>query len=115
MGDPPAPHSARRSDLSCRACTVKLQGRLSDGLALLEYLTQLDLSYNALAGTLPEAWGAPHSFMSLLELLLNGNQIVGTIPDAWGVGPAFNALANMQLANNRLTASGACSRGRQAP
>lgn len=62
-------------DLSCKRCSVPLQGRLSDSLAQMQHLAQLDLSNNSLSGPLPEAWGQPDSFPELLDLNLNGNAL----------------------------------------
>ena len=40
----------------------------------------MDLSANRITGTIPESWGAPTAFPSLLFLYLNHTQLTGTLP-----------------------------------
>jgi hypothetical protein len=55
--------------LTCRdGCSLPLRGNLTAGIHRLQHLAYLYLDGNQLGGTLPEAWGEPHSFPTLLEL-----------------------------------------------
>ncbi|KAG2490871.1 hypothetical protein HYH03_010789 [Edaphochlamys debaryana] len=62
-----------------RVSGCQASGGLPTGLAGLRYLRVLDLSANALVGTLPQEW----SNMSLGYLNLSSNRLSGALPPAW--------------------------------
>ena len=72
-------------------------GRLPPALAELEYLRQLDLSDNRLAGSIPAAWGA---MPRLLGINLSRNDLTGAIPPELGSLPKLQYVA---LSENRLS------------
>ena len=54
-------------------------------------------------GALPEAWGAPGALPQLRVLAAKGNAIAGSLPDAWGNATgALPSLAILNLDSNRL-------------
>ena len=74
-----------------------LRGSLPAALVLLHNLRSIDLSHNALTGTLPMDWNAS----SLLILSFNHNSFSGQLPSAWG--PAMPALQAVDISYNQLT------------
>lgn len=67
-----------------------LKGYISDQISLLTNLVSLNLSSNALGGTLPSGIGQ----RSLFKLDLSGNQFSGTIPESLGSSILQLALLN---------------------
>ncbi|KAL0034427.1 hypothetical protein WJX79_001533 [Trebouxia sp. C0005] len=66
-------------------------------LAQVTSLKLLDLSGNALQGTLPAAFG--NALQSLSVLLLGSNSLTGTLPPAWS---SLTSLTVADLGNNNL-------------
>ncbi|KAL0029963.1 hypothetical protein WJX77_010085 [Trebouxia sp. C0004] len=88
------------------SCTVQsngatgacaLQGAPLDSLAQVTSLKLLDLSGNALQGTLPAAFGT--ALQSLSVLLLGSNSLTGTLPAAWS---SLTSLTVADLGDNNL-------------
>ncbi|DBB12932.1 TPA: hypothetical protein ACH3X3_005684 [Trebouxia sp. C0006] len=74
-----------------------LQGAPLDSLAQVTSLKLLDLSGNALQGTLPAAIGT--ALQSLSVLLLGSNSLTGTLPTAWY---SLTSLNVADLGDNNL-------------
>jgi hypothetical protein len=52
----------------------------------LAALYKLDLSFNALNGTLPAGWGTSRAALaSLSTLIIAGNNFTGEVPPNWGL------------------------------
>ena len=66
-------------------------------------LQNLDLSNNSFSGQLPLAWGSNGTFPVLVHLLLSNNSLSGTLPGAWGTRGRWPLLAGLYLQNNDLT------------
>ena len=80
-------------------CTVlPLVGDNSSFVVQVTSLRLLDLSGNALHGTLPVAFASELPFLSVM--FLGGNELTGTLPAAWG---SMIRLAVADLGNNHLT------------
>ncbi|KAL4424194.1 hypothetical protein ABPG75_001495 [Micractinium tetrahymenae] len=91
-------------ELSCSGpCAAPMRGRLAPGLEGLQFLQTLDLSWNALTGTLPPQWGAAGTFLSLQVLDLQHNALAGPIPEAWAWSGGFQQIVDFQLGSNQLT------------
>ncbi|EFJ48485.1 hypothetical protein VOLCADRAFT_90760 [Volvox carteri f. nagariensis] len=106
-------------ELRMQGC--RITGRLPAQLSQLRYLRVLDLSENALAGSLPSAW----SSMTLGYLNLSHNALTGTLPTSWrGVitpqvvaappPPAATAAAPPPI-TNRSSAAQATEAGATGP
>lgn len=93
-------------DLSLNA----LRGTLSPfwgGSGGFTSLQNLDLSNNSFAGQMPLAWGSNGSFPGLVHLLLSNNSLSGGLPTAWGTRGRWPALAGLYLQNNDLSGESA--------
>jgi hypothetical protein len=73
----------------------------------LTAVDHLDLSFNALTGTLPPSWsniGSTLKFQTagggLKQLWLDVNQLSGSLPESWG---GFGALQRLFLSENKLS------------
>ena len=66
-------------------------------------LQNLDLSNNSFSGQLPLGWGSNGTFPVLVRLLLSNNSLSGTLPGAWGTRGRWPLLAGLYLQNNDLT------------
>ena len=78
------------------AGSAKLSGSIPVSIVNLKYLQTLDLSYNALIGSIPPL---P---TSLVSLVLRGNQLTGSIPKTL---TSLTALTVMDFSNNALSGS----------
>ncbi|CAL8462229.1 g1760 [Coccomyxa elongata] len=86
--------------LEINNCHVK--GTLPDAWAQnLPSLKDVNVSTNALTGTLPSSW----STLNLTGLNLDRNLLRGSIPGNWGANGSFPNLARLQLYSNFLTGS----------
>lgn len=74
-----------------------MRGVLVPGLERLPFLNTLDLSWNALAGSLPPEWGASGAFPSLQALELQHNGLTGPIPEEWAWGGGFQQVLDFQV------------------
>lgn len=66
-------------------------------------LQNLDLSNNSFSGQLPLGWGSNGTFPVLVRLLLSNNSLSGTLPGAWATRGRWPLLAGLYLQNNDLT------------
>ncbi|CAK0772056.1 hypothetical protein CVIRNUC_003924 [Coccomyxa viridis] len=75
-------------------------GLPAEWAAQLPSLTHINISSNALTGTLPSEW----SNLDLNALNLDRNALTGSLPPAWGVnGSSFTHLTRLSLYANNLT------------
>ena len=81
-------------DLSSNA----IQGTLPEVIANITNLINLRLGTNQFMGPLPPSYG---NLGNLQLVALEQNRLTGTLPDEWGRG--MRALAVIQLSNNQLT------------
>ena len=79
---------------------VGLQGQISAELANLAGLQKIDLSNNALSGSIPNSFNYPDALPVLAELKVAGNQLNGG-PADWGVSGS-KSLQNVDFSNNVL-------------
>jgi hypothetical protein len=76
---------------------IDVHGHIPDDLSLLTGLITIDLTSNALEGTIPPSWG---DHLTLLRRLnLHDNDLTGTIPSSLGALTGLTALA---LSGNKL-------------
>ena len=75
-----------------------LAGSLPANLSLLGELQHVDLSFNAVTGSLPREWGINMTALQHLDLSLN--QLSGSLPPEWG---NMAVLQQLDLNNNQLT------------
>jgi Leucine-rich repeat (LRR) protein len=76
---------------------IGVHGRIPDDLSLLTELITIDLTSNALEGTIPPSWG--DQLTLLRRLNLRDNHLTGTIPSSLGALTGLTALA---LSSNKL-------------
>jgi hypothetical protein len=114
--------AAARAVVALQLKDIGVHGRIPDDLSLLTELTTIDLTSNAIEGTIPPSWGdrltllrrlnlhdndltgtIPSSLgalTGLMALALSGNMLHGTIPSSLG---ALASLRRLNLQNNYLT------------
>lgn len=89
-----AQHRAQTSaGMVARACL---------SLCHLVCIQDLDLTDNALTGSLPAAWGSAASWQALQTLRMSANTLGGILPDTWADPEAFPSLTLLALDNNTL-------------
>ncbi|CAL8464771.1 g4306 [Coccomyxa elongata] len=76
--------------------TGSLPAQWGSGLPALQLI---NVSSNALTGTLPSVW----SNLNLTAINLDRNDLVGRIPVDWGIMGSFQSLTALQLYSNSLT------------
>ncbi|KAK9839625.1 hypothetical protein WJX81_001514 [Elliptochloris bilobata] len=80
-----------------------LAGTLPASLTQLTRLQNLNMSRNAIGGSLPLEWGWERAFMQVATLTLDGNRLTGPLPETYGRPGAWEALQALVVDDNQLT------------
>ncbi|CAL8471905.1 g11447 [Coccomyxa elongata] len=82
-----------------------LNGTLPDSLIQLTTLQIMNLSSNAIGGSLPSNWGWNNVFTQLQVITLDDNKLSGSLPSSYSNPNAFKSLIVLNMDRNNLSGS----------
>ncbi|BDA47649.1 probable LRR receptor-like serine/threonine-protein kinase at N-terminal half [Coccomyxa sp. Obi] len=82
-----------------------LNGTLPDSLIQLTTLQIMNLSSNAIGGSLPTNWGWNNVFTQLQVITLDDNNLSGSLPSSYSNPNAFKSLIVLNMDRNNLSGS----------